>query len=38
MVGIGKTFNLPFSIILRMGIGLYGFGEEFGDVGKDEYA
>ena len=26
--------NLPFSIILRMGIGLHGFGEEFGDVGE----
>ena len=35
MVGTGKTFSLPLSIILRMGIGLYGIGEEFGAVGEE---
>ena len=32
MVGTGETFNLPLSMILRMG---YGFGEEFGAVGEE---
>ena len=32
MVGPGKTFNLPLSMVLRMG---YGFGEEFGAVGEE---
>ena len=32
MVGTGKTFNLPLSMILRIG---YGFGEEFGNVGEE---
>ena len=35
MVGTGETLNLASSIILRIGIGLYGFGEEFGAVGEE---
>ena len=32
MVGTGETFNLPLSMILRIG---YGFGEEFGAFGEE---
>ena len=32
LVGTGKTFNLPLSMILRIG---YGFWEEFGNVGEE---